>query len=185
MMLSSRMLAAFSVSLLAASPALAMDKREADAACADWKLECPEGATGPSGSARKSGTLECKAKVKGRTVKEGPAVTCKNGEAQSWGEWKGGKKHGLHVTMRSSGAWEEESYAEGKQEGRQVEYSAEGALLKETYYEGGKKHGLSRTYKEDGRLVSEEQYEKGRKVKVGATSRDKDEDEEQASAEEP
>lgn len=158
-------LAALTVSLLATSPALAMDKRQADALCAAWKLECPEGATATPGPARKSGALECKAKDKGRVVKVGPAVVCKDGQGQAFGDWKAGKKHGRHVTMRPDGSWLEEDFVDGKLEGRQVEYSAEGQLLKDTGFQAGKKHGPARTYGEDGRLASEELWDKGVKGK--------------------
>ncbi|MDY7230207.1 toxin-antitoxin system YwqK family antitoxin [Hyalangium rubrum] len=158
-------LAALSLSLLLAPPALAMDKRQADAACGSWTLECPEGATSTPGPAKKTGPLECKAKVKERVVKEGPAVVCKNGEGQAFGDWKEGKKHGRHVTMSPDGSWTEEDFVEGKLEGRQVKYSAEGQLLSETHFQGGKKHGRARTYSADGRLASEELWDKGLKGK--------------------
>jgi hypothetical protein len=169
MKLYSPALAALTVSLLTTSPALAMDKRQADAFCAAWKLECPQGATATPGPARKSGTLECKAKDKGRVVKVGPAVVCKDGQGQAFGDWKAGKKHGRHVTMRPDGSWLEEDFVDGKLEGRQVEYSAEGQLLKDTRFQAGKKHGLARTYREDGRLASEELWDKGVKGKKPAT----------------
>jgi hypothetical protein len=157
--------AALTLSLLAAPPVLAMDQRQADALCAAWKLDCPEGeaatATGPG---KGTGALECK--LKGRPVKEGPAVTCKAGKAQAWGDWKAGKKHGLHVTMRPNGSWTEEHFADGKLEGRSVEYSAEGQLLKDTSFQAGKKHGAERTWSEDGKLTSEEVWDKGVKGKA-------------------
>jgi antitoxin component YwqK of YwqJK toxin-antitoxin module len=109
--------------------------------------------------------LECKAKDKGRVVKVGPAVVCKEGQGQAFGEWKVGKKHGRHVTMRPDGSWLEEDFADGKLEGRQVEYSAEGQLLKDTHYQAGKKHGPARVYGEDGKLASEELWDKGVKGK--------------------
>jgi hypothetical protein len=183
MKLPSPTLVALSVSLLAVATAHAMDKRQADAICAAWKLECPEGATPPSGPAKKSGVLECKARVKGRVVKEGPAVTCREGEAQAFGDWKGGKKHGRHVTMKPDGSWAEEDFAEGKLEGRQVEYSAEGQLLKDTRFQGGKKHGPARTYTEDGKLASEEQWEKGLKAKKAAVARSRPSSEEEGTEE--
>jgi hypothetical protein len=151
--------------LLSTAPAFAMDKRQADAFCASWKLECPEGATATPGPAKKSGALECKAKDKGRVVKAGPAVVCKDGAAQAFGDWKAGKKHGRHVTMRPDGSWLEEDFVDGKLEGRQVEYSAEGQLRKDTRFQAGKKHGPARTYGEDGKLASEEFWDKGVKGK--------------------
>ena len=158
-------LTALTVSLLAAPAALAMDQRLADALCAAWKLECPSGdaatATGPG---KGTGALECR--VKGRPVKEGPAVTCKAGKAQAWGDWKAGKKHGLHVTMRPNGSWKEERFEDGKLEGRSVEYSAGGQLLKDTSFQAGKKHGVERIYSEDGKLTSEEVWAKGVKGKA-------------------
>lgn len=157
--------AALTLSLLAAPPVLAMDQRQADALCATWKLDCPEGdaatATGPG---QGTGSLECKAK--GRPLKEGPAVTCKAGKALAWGDWKAGKKHGLHVTMRPNGSWTEELFADGKLEGRSVEYSAEGQLLKDTSFQAGKKHGMERTWSADGQLTSEEVWDKGVKGKA-------------------
>ncbi|HEX8700653.1 MAG TPA: hypothetical protein VF815_17515 [Myxococcaceae bacterium] len=158
-------LATFTLSLLTAVPAFAMDKRQADAACAAWTLTCPEGATSTPGPAKKSGPLECKAKDKGRVLKEGPAVVCKDGQGQAFGAWKAGKKHGRHVTMRPDGSWLEEDFVEGKLEGRQVEYSADGALLKDTRYQAGKKHGAERTYGVNGRVASEEFWDKGIKGK--------------------
>jgi hypothetical protein len=171
MKLLSPSMVALAVSLLAVPAARAMDKRQADATCAAWKLECPEGATSPGGPAKKSGALECKAQVKGRALKEGPAVTCRNGEAQAFGGWKAGKKHGRHVTMRPNGSWTEEDFVDGKLEGRQVEYSAEGQLLKVTHFQAGKRHGLARTYTEEGRLTSEEHWEKGLKAKKPAVAK--------------
>jgi len=158
-------LAALTLLLLAAAPALAMDKRQADASCASWTLQCPEGATATPGPAKKSGVLECKAKDKARVVKEGPAVTCKDGQGQAFGDWKAGKKHGRHVTMRPDGSWLEEDFVDGKLEGRQVEYGADGQLLKDTRYQAGKKHGAARTYGVDGRVASEERWDKGLKAK--------------------
>jgi hypothetical protein len=159
--------AAVLLSLLAAPPALAMDQRQADATCATWKLECPRGTAATStGPGKGTGALECK--VKGRPVKEGPAVTCKAGKAQAWGNWKAGKKHGLQVTLRPNGSWTEERFEEGKLEGRSVEYSAEGQLLKDTHFQAGKKHGLARTYQENGKLASEEFWDKGVKGKKPA-----------------
>lgn len=164
MKLLSPALAALTVSLLAAPPALAMDQRQADAICAAWKLECPEGATATSsGPGKGTGALECK--LKGRPAKEGPSVTCKGGKALAWGDWKAGKKEGLHVTLRPDGSWTEERFSDGKQDGRSVEYSAEGQLLKETSFQAGKKHGAARTFKEDGRLISEEYWNQGVKGK--------------------
>jgi len=157
--------AALLLSLLAALPALAMDKRQADASCAAWTLPCPEGATATPGPGKKSGPLECKAKDQGRTVKEGPAVVCKDGQGQAFGDWKAGKKHGRHVTMRPDGSWLEEDFVDGKLEGRQVEYRADGQLLKDTRFQAGKKHGLARTYGEDGRVAAEEFWDKGVKGK--------------------
>jgi hypothetical protein len=157
-------LAAVTVSLLAAPPTLAMDQRQADAICAAWKVQCPEGTSATSsGPGKGSGTLECK--LKGRPAKEGPSVTCKGGKALAWGDWKAGKKEGLQVTMDPEGSWTEERFSDGKQEGRSVEYSAEGQLLKETFFQAGKRHGAARTFKEDGRLASEEYWNQGVKGK--------------------
>lgn len=161
-------LAALAVALLVAPPALAMDQRQADASCASWKLECPEGASGPTGPAKKAGVLECKAK--GGFVKEGPFVSCKDGKALAWGSWKAGKKHGLQVTMRPNGSWTEELFTDGKQEGRSVEYSADGQLLKETYFQAGKKNGPERTFKPDGTVATEESWDKGVKGKKPAAA---------------
>lgn len=155
-------LAALAVALLAAPAALALDQRQADAACASWKLECPEGTTATPGPAKKAGPLECKAKG---TVKEGPAVICKDGKALAWGDWKAGKKHGLQVTMRPNGSWTEELFADGKPEGRSAEYNADGQLVKETLFQAGKKHGAERTFKPDGTLATEEFWDKGVKGK--------------------
>lgn len=167
MKLLSPTLAAMTVSLLAAPPTLAMDQRQADAFCAAWKVECPEGTSATSsGPGKGSGTLECK--LKGRSAKEGPSVTCKGGKALAWGDWKAGKKEGLQVTMRPDSSWTEERFADGKQEGRSVEYSAEGQLLKEIFFQAGKKHGTARTFKEDGRLASEEYWNQGVKGKKPA-----------------
>lgn len=164
MKLLSPALAALTFSLLAAPPALAMDQRQADAICAAWKLECPEGATATSsGPGKGTGTLECK--LKGRPAKEGPSVTCRGGKALAWGDWKTGKKEGLQVTLRPDGSWTEERFLEGKQDGRSVEYSAEGQLLKETSFQAGKKHGTARTFKEDGRVATEEYWNQGVKGK--------------------
>jgi hypothetical protein len=164
MKLLSAALAAVTVSLLAALPALAMDQRQADAICAAWKLECPADATATSsGPGKGTGTLECK--QKGRPVKEGPSVTCKGGKALAWGDWKAGKKEGLQVTLRPDGSWTEERFSEGKEDGRSVEYSAEGQLLKETSFQAGKKHGTARTFKEDGKVASEEYWSQGVKGK--------------------
>ena len=149
--------------LLAAPPALGMDQRQADAVCASWTLECPQGAIPPKGPAKKAGVLECK--LQGRPVKEGPSVACKDGKALSWGDWKAGKKEGLQVTMHPNGSWAEERFTAGKPEGRSVEYSAEGQLMKETHFQEGKKHGPERTYGADGRLASEELWDKGVKGK--------------------
>lgn len=160
--------AALLLTLLAAWPALAMDKRQADASCAAWTLPCPEGAAATPGPAKKSGPLECKAKDKGRVVKEGPSVVCKDGQGQAFGDWKAGKKHGRHVTMRPDGSWLEEDFVDGKLEGRQVEYTAAGQLLKDTRFQAGKKHGLARTYGEDGRVASEELWDNGVKGKKPA-----------------
>ena len=138
MKLLSPALAAVTVSLLAAPPTLAMDQRQADALCAAWKVECPEGTSATSsGPGKGSGALECK--LKGRPAKEGPSVTCKGGKALAWGDWKAGKKEGLQVTMHPDGSWTEERFSDGKQEGRSVEYSAEGQLLKETFFQAGKR----------------------------------------------
>jgi hypothetical protein len=156
-------LTALTAALLAAPPALAMDQRQADASCVAWKLDCPEGAAATPGPAKKFGVLECK--LQGRPVKEGPSVTCKDGKALLWGDWKAGKKHGLQVTMRPNGSWTEEHFAEGKPEGRSVEYNADGQLLKETYFQAGKKQGPARTYKPDGQLSTEEFWDKGVKSK--------------------
>jgi hypothetical protein len=158
-------LAALTFSLLTTPPALAMDKRQADASCASWTLQCPEGATATPGPARKSGVLECKLNDKGRVVKEGPAVTCKDGQGQAFGAWKAGKKHGRHVTMRPDGSWLEEDFVDGRLEGRQVEYSASGERLKDTRFQAGKKHGPARTYGADGRVASEELWESGVKAR--------------------
>ncbi|HYH94718.1 hypothetical protein [Hyalangium sp.] len=164
MKLLSPALAALTVSLVATPPALALDQRQADALCAAWKLECPAGAAFTStGSGKGTGALECK--VKGRPVKEGPSVTCKEGEALSWGDWKAGKKHGLQVTMRPNGSWTEERFADGKLEGRSVEYSAEGQLLKDMHFQAGKKHGPALTYTTSGQLASQEFWDKGIKGK--------------------
>lgn len=153
-------LAAVTLSLLAALPALAMDQRQADAICAAWKLECPSGATATSsGPGKGTGALTCK--LKGRPVKEGPSVSCKDGKALAWGGWKAGKKHGLQVTLSPDGSWMEEHFAGGRLHGRSVEYSAEGQLLRDTSFRSGKKHGPSRTFQEDGRLTSEEHWERG------------------------
>jgi hypothetical protein len=142
-----------------------MDQRQADALCAAWKLECPSGdAATSTGPGNGTGALECKAQ--GRPVKEGPSVTCKAGKAQAWGDWKAGKKQGLHVTMRPNGSWTEERFEAGLLEGRSVEYSAEGQLLKDTSFEAGKKHGVERTYSADGQLASEEVFAKGVKGKA-------------------
>ncbi len=159
-------LAALAVVLLAAPPALAMDQRQADALCASWKLECPEGATAPTGPAKKTGVLECKAK--GSPLKQGPSVSCKDGKALAWGDWKAGKKHGLQVTLRPNGSWTEELFADGKQEGRTAEYNADGQLLKETYFQAGKKHGPERTFTADGTLATEQYWNKGVKGKKPA-----------------
>lgn len=160
-------LAALTLSFLAAPAALAMDQRQADAICAAWKLDCPSGdaatATGPG---KGSGALECK--VKGRPVKEGPAVTCKAGKALAWGDWKAGKKHGLQVTMHPNGSWAEERFEDGKLEGRSVEYGAEGQLLKDTSFQAGKKHGVERAWSADGKLTSEEVWANGVKGKAPA-----------------
>lgn len=156
-------LAALAVTLLAAPAALAMDQRQADAACGDWKLECPKGATTGDALPKKTGALECK--VKGSAVKDGPAVNCKEHKALSWGDWKAGKKHGLQVTLRPNSSWTEEWFAQGKPEGRTVEYSADGQLLKETHFHDGKKHGPERTFKVDGQLALEEFWDKGAKSK--------------------
>jgi hypothetical protein len=159
-------LAVLAVSLLSASPALAMDQRQADALCAAWKLECPKGSTSTaSGPGKGTGALECK---KGGAVKEGPAVVCKAGKALAWGGWKTGKKQGLQVTMRPNGSWTEEQFADGKLEGRSVDYSADGALLKETHFQAGKKHGPERTFTTDGKLAAEEFWDKGVKGKKPA-----------------
>jgi hypothetical protein len=164
MKLLSPALAALTVSLVAALPALALDQRQADAFCAAWKLECPAGAASTTtGPGKGTGALECK--VKGRPVKEGPSVTCKEGQALSWGDWKAGKKHGLQVTMRPNGSWTEERFADGKLEGRSVEYGAEGQLLKATHFQAGKKHGPAHTYTANGQLASEEFWDKGIKGK--------------------
>ncbi|MBN1204222.1 MAG: hypothetical protein JXB05_04790 [Myxococcaceae bacterium] len=163
--------AALAFSLLAAPPALAMDQRQANAHCAAGKLECPAGAPATLAPGKKAGALECKAK--GRQVKEGPAVLCKEGKAQAWGDWKAGKKHGRHITLRPDGSWMEEDFAGGKQEGRSVKYGAEGQLLGETYFHGGKKHGAERTYKEDGRLASETYWDKGVRGKKPAVAAQK------------
>lgn len=160
MKLLSPTLAAVTVSLLVAPPALAMDQREADAICAAWRLECPEGTTATSsGPGRGTGALECR--LKGRPAKEGPAVTCRGGKALTWGDWKTGKKEGLQVTLRPNGSWTEERFSQGKLDGRSVEYSAEGQLLKETFFQAGKKHGTARTFKQDGRVASEEHWNQG------------------------
>jgi hypothetical protein len=157
-------LTALTLSLLAAAPALALDQRQADALCAAWKLDCPEGDTATAtGPGKGTGALECK--VKGRPVKEGPSVTCKAGKALAWGDWKAGKKHGLQVTMRPNGSWTEERFEDGKQEGRSVEYSADGQLLKDTLFHAGKKHGVERTYEVTGKLLSEDFWDKGVKGK--------------------
>jgi hypothetical protein len=156
-------LAALAVTLLAAPAALAMDQRQADAACGDWKLECPKGATIGDALPKKTGALECK--VKGSAVKDGPAVSCKERKALAWGDWKAGKKHGLQVTLRPNRSWTEEWFAQGKPEGRTVEYSADGQLLKETYFHDGKRHGPERTFKVDGQLALEEFWDKGAKSK--------------------
>jgi hypothetical protein len=169
MKLLSPSLAALTLSLLAAPPALAMDQRQADAVCAARKLECPEGAAATLPPSKKAGALECKAK--GRPVKEGPAVACKEGKAQAWGGWKAGKKHGRHVTLRPDGSWTEEDFADGTEEGRSVEYGAEGQLLGETHFQGGKKHGAERSYTAAGKLQSEtfwDQGVKGQKPAVAA-----------------
>jgi hypothetical protein len=164
MKLLSAALAAVTVSLLAALPALAMDQRQADAICAAWKLECPaETNATSSGPGKGTGTLECKLKV--RPVKEGPSVTCKGGKALAWGNWKTGKKEGLQVTLRPDGSWTEVRFSEGKEDGRSVEYSAEGQLLRETSFQAGKKHGTARTFKEDGKVASEEHWSQGVKGK--------------------
>jgi hypothetical protein len=158
-------LAALTLSLLAAPAALAMDQRQADAICAAWKLDCPTGdAATSTGPGKGTGALECR--VKGRPVKEGPAVTCKAGKAQAWGDWKANKKHGLQVTMNPDGSWAEERFEDGKLEGRSVEYSAAGVLLKDAHFQAGKKHGVERTYSEDGTLASEEVFDKGVKGKA-------------------
>ena len=156
-------LAALAVTLLAAPAALAMDQRQANAACHEWKLECPKGATIGEDLPKKTGVLECKAK--GSATKEGPSVNCKDRKALSWGDWKAGQKHGLQVTMRPNGSWTEELFAQGKPEGRTVEYSANGQLLKETHFHDGKKHGPERTFKKDGQLATEEFWDKGVKSK--------------------
>lgn len=157
--------AALTLALLAAPPVLAMDQRQADALCATWKLDCPSGnAATSTGPGKGTGALECR--VKGRPLKEGPAVTCKAGKAQAWGDWKAGKKHGLHVTMRPNGSWTEEGFEDGKLEGRSVEYSAEGTLLKDTSFQAGKKHGVERAWSADGKLTSEEVWAKGVKGKT-------------------
>ncbi|WP_224247676.1 toxin-antitoxin system YwqK family antitoxin [Hyalangium gracile] len=161
MKLVSPSLAALAVALLAAPPALAMDQRQADAACAAWTLECPKGATVPGGLPKKTGALECKK----AGAKEGPAVVCKEKKAESWGDWKAGKKHGLQVTLRPNGSWTEELFTDGKPNGRTVEYSADGQLLKETHFQAGKKHGPERTFKTDGQLATEEFWDKGAKSK--------------------
>ncbi|WP_224369088.1 toxin-antitoxin system YwqK family antitoxin [Hyalangium versicolor] len=161
--LPSSSLAALAVMLLAGPAALAMDQRQADAACVDWKLECPKGATIGDGLPKKTGALECK--LKGGAAKEGPAVNCKDRKALSWGDWKAGKKHGLQVTLRPNGSWTEELFAQGKPEGRSVEYSADGQLLKETFFHEGKKHGPERTFQTDGKQASEEFWDKGAKSK--------------------
>ncbi len=159
-------LAALAVALLAAPAAFAMDQRQADASCASSKLECPKGATFTP--AKKLGPLECKAR--GGTVKEGPAVICKDGKALAWGDWKAGKKHGLQVTLRPNGSWTEELFADGKPEGRSAEFNADGQLLKETYFQAGKKHGAERTFKADGTLATEEFWDKGVKGKKPASA---------------
>ena len=151
--------------LLATLPALAMDQRQADASCASWTLECPEGASVPTGPAKKTGPLECKAKG---AVKEGPSVVCKDGKALSWGDWKAGKKQGLQVTLRPNGSWTEELFADGKQDGRSVEYSADGQRVKETYFQAGKKHGPERTFKPDGTVATEDFWSQGVKGKKPA-----------------
>jgi hypothetical protein len=156
-------LAALAVALLAAPAALAMDQRQADTACGDWKLECPQGATIGDALPKKTGVLECK--VKGSAVKDGPSVNCTEHKALSWGDWKAGKKHGLQVTLRPKGSWTEEWFAQGKPEGRTVEYSADGQLLKETHFHDGKKHGPERSFKVSGQLALEEFWDKGAKSK--------------------
>lgn len=163
MKLPSPSLAALAVALLAAPPALAMDQRQADAACTSGKLDCPEGAAAAGGTEKKTGPLECK--VKGRPVKEGPSLVCRNGKALLWGDWQAGKKHGLQVTMRPNGSWTEERFHEGKAEGRTVEYSADGQLLKETFFHEGRKHGPERTFQVDGQLATEAFWAKGVKSK--------------------
>jgi hypothetical protein len=164
MKLLSPALAAVTVSLLVAPPTLAMDQRQADAVCTAWKVECPEGtAATSSGPGKGTGALECK--QKGRPVKEGPSMTCKGGKALAWGDWKAGKKEGLQVTMHPDSSWTEERFSDGVQEGRSVEYSAEGQLLQEIFFQAGKKHGFERTFTEDGRLDSEAYWNQGVKGK--------------------
>lgn len=186
MKLPSPSLFALTLSLLSAPPALAMDQRQADAVCATWTLECPEGTTASGGEAEPDGTLECRAAGKGRPVKEGPAVTCEEGKAQAWGPYKAGKKHGRHVTLRPDGSWTEEDFVDGKLEGRSVEYSAKGQLRKETFFLAGKKHGRARTWAQ-GRLASEESWDKGKKGKkpAEAPAPEASEDAEQATTPEP
>ncbi|ADO68394.1 toxin-antitoxin system YwqK family antitoxin [Stigmatella aurantiaca] len=159
-----RTLTTLAATLLAVSPALAMDKRQADAVCASWTLACPPGATASGGPKDPSGTLECRMTKKGRQVRHGPSVTCADGEGQSWGNYKDGKKQGRHVALNSDGSWSEEDFVDNRLEGRSVEYDAKGQLLSETYFQAGKRHGPSRTYAR-GVLTSEEAWEKGRKVK--------------------
>jgi hypothetical protein len=154
------------VALLDAPLAHAMDQHQADAICSSWKLECPKGSAAAAGPVKKTGPLECK--LKGRPLKEGPSVVCKDGKALNWGEWKAGKKHGMEVTLRPNGSWTEESFADGKQEGHSVEYSRDGQLLKDASFHVGKKHGSERTFSTDGKMLSEEFWNNGVKGKKPA-----------------
>jgi antitoxin component YwqK of YwqJK toxin-antitoxin module len=67
--------------------------------------------------------------------------------------------------MHPDGSWTEERFSDGKEEGRSVEYSAEGQLLQETFFQAGKKHGTERTFTEDGKLDSEQYWSQGVKGK--------------------
>jgi hypothetical protein len=127
------------LSLTTAGGARAMERKEAEAVCTSWKLSCPEG-TEPFGGAK---LLFAFCRKPGPTpatppVKHGPLVSCTaQGRLKSLVHWSEGVRHGPTVSVTPDGARTEAEYVQGKKDGREVHYDADGRVAWEDRWAGG------------------------------------------------
>jgi len=76
-----------------------------------------------------------------------------NGQLESKGNYKDGKKDGLSERYRINGQfWVGENYKDGLLDGLSESYHMNGQLAYKGNYKDGKKHGLEESYLENGQL---------------------------------